>query len=388
MSRETDNLKRDLQKLDPVKPGEFDGAPDSPATAELLDRIVAAETEPDPGAPHADERLEPRRSAGGGSWFGMPRLALVPAALAVAAIIFLLIGPALGGGGSNGLTGALHDAAAAAESQPSPAGGRPYTYLQTREISMHTSDADERSWNVLESTTREEWVTGDGAGRLRVVVAPSRFVGSGDRVEWEGAGRPDFLALGFGPRTEDRWLAAGMLRGSVADLPTDPAALATRLGDEARSARHGEVPVPAVTLELIAEELRDPGASPALRRALFEAVRWVPGIEYLGEKTDPAGRTGVAVGVTGSVASGPRLWSLIFDPHTSQVLASEATSLAPADAGGPTLLRAMVYLETRGTGSLTEKEGNWLSGIEPTGSSGGSSRSYLVYRLPDGAGAE
>ena len=318
----------------------------------------------------------------------MPKLVLVPAALAAAAIVVLLIGPALGGGGGNGLTDALHDAAMAAESQPSPAGGRPYTYLQTREVALHTSDADERSWNVLESTTREEWVTEDGAGRLRVVVGPSHFAGSGDRTEWEGAGRPDFLALGFGPRTEDRWLAAGMLRGSLAGLPTDPAALATRLSEEAGADRHGEVPVPAVTLELIAEDLRDPGASPVLRRALFEAVERVPGISYLGEKTDPEGRTGVAVGVTGSVASGPRLWSLIFDPDTSRVLASETTSLAPADAGGPTLLRAMVYLETRGTGSLTEKEGNWLSGIEPTSSSGEASRSYLVYRLADGAGAD
>ena len=386
MTKKTDNLARELQRLDPVKPVEPDGAPDSPAAADLLERIVATEVEPDAAATRADQRLEPGRSAWGGSWPGMPKLALAPAALAAVAIIAVLIGPALGGG-RNGLSAALHDAATAAESQPSPAGGRPYTYLQTREISMHTSDADERSWNVLESTTREEWVTEDGAGRLRVVVAPSRFVGSGDRDEWEGAGRPEFLALGFGPRTEDRWLAAGMLRRSVADLPTDPAALATRLSREAEAHR-GEAPVPAVTLELIAEDLRDPGASAALRRALFEAIGRVPGIEYLGEKTDPDGRTGIAVGVTGSVASGPRLYSLIFDPDTSQVLAGETTSLAPADAGGPTLLRAMVYLGTRGTGSLTEKEGTWLSGIEPSGSSGGSSRSYLVYRLPDGAGAE
>jgi hypothetical protein len=387
MNRKTDNLTGELQRLDPVKPGAPDDAPDSPAAADLLERIVAAEVESDPAASHADECLEPRRSPRGGHWLGMPKFVLAPAALAVVAIAVLLIGPALGGGGSNGLAAALHDAAAAAESQPSPAGGRPYTYLQTREIAMHTSDADERSWNVLESTTREEWVTRDGAGRLRVVVAPSRFVGSGDRDEWEGAGRPEFLALGFGPRTEDRWLAAGMLRRSVADLPTDPAALAARLRREAEAHR-GETPVPAVTLELIAEDLRDPGASPALRRALYEAVGRVPGIEYLGEETDPEGRSGVAVGVTGSVVDGPRQYSLIFDPATSQVLASETTSLAPTDAGGPTLVRAMVYLGTRGTGSLTEKEGTWLSGIEPSSSSGGSSRSYLVYRLPDGAGAE
>ena len=146
-----------------------------------------------------------------------------------------------------------------------------------------------------------------------------------------------------------------------------------------------------MTLELIAEDLRDPGATPALRRALYKAVGRVPGIGYLGEETDAEGRSGVAVGVTGSVVDGPLRYSLIFDPASLQVLASETTSTCADDASdheSPTLVRATVYLGTRGTGSLTEKEGTWLSGIEPSSSSGRSSRSYLVYRLPDGTGAE
>jgi hypothetical protein len=385
MTRTSDDIKRELQGLDPVKPGELDGAVETVEADELLARIVASEVEPGADAPDSDELLAPSRRAAGGWWRPtLPKLLLAPVALAVAAVVVALVWLPIGGGGGDGLSAAVHSAAVAAELQPSPAGGRPYTYLQTREVALHTSDADARSWNVLESTTREEWVTDDGAGRLRTVVAPSRFAGSGDRAEWEGAGRPDFLALGFGPRTEDRWLAAGMLRGSVAALPTDPATLENTLRNEAE-AEGAELPVPAATLQLLAEDLRDPGASPALRRALFEAVQWIPGVEYLGEKTDPEGRGGVAVGVTGAAAGGQRLYSLIFDPDTSQVLASETTSLAPTADGGPTLLRAIVYLESRGTGSLTENDGRWLSGIEPSSSAGEPATSYLVYHLTVGS---
>jgi hypothetical protein len=385
MTRTNDDIERELQGLDPVKPGELEDAAESAPATELLARIVVAEVDPAAGGPHPDDALQPRRRARGGWWRpSLPKLLLAPIAIAVAAIVVALIWLPIGDGGKDGLAAAVHSAAVSAELQPSPAGGSPYTYLQTREVALHTSDADRRSWNVLESTTREEWVTRDGAGRLRTVVAPSRFAGSGDRAEWEGAGRPDFLALGFGPRTEDRWLAAGMLRGSVAELPTGPAALENTLRNEAE-ADGAELPVPAATLQLIAEDLRDPGASSALRRALYEAIRWIPGIEYLGDKTDSDGRSGVAVGVTGSVAGGQRLYSLIFDPETSQVLAGETTSLAPTADGGPTLLRAMVYLESRGTGSLTENDGRWLSGIEPSSSSGEPSTSYLVYHLTVGS---
>ena len=118
---------------------------------------------------------------------------------------------------------------------------------------------------------------------------------------------------------------------------------------------HGTTPVNAATLELIAEELRDPGASPRLRRALYEAAKLIPGVEYLGEVTDPAGRRGVAVGIAGSHSGDPVRYSMIFDPETSQVLATETTSRA-------TLLRARVYLKARGSGSMTGNGGTWLSG--------------------------
>jgi hypothetical protein len=379
-----DDIKREMRRIDPVEPGRLDGAAETEDAAGLLARIVATDPE---RAGRADERLPlaevelPRRRRSLGLAFGA-------ATAAVAAVVVAVLALTAGGGTQDNLSAALDSAAARAASVPSPAGSQPYTYLKTREISVRTTDADARSWNVDQSTMREEWVTRNGSGRLRIVAGPSRFVGSGDRVEWEGAGRPQFLTLGFGGHTEDRWISAGQLRGRVVSLPVEPAALAVRLTEEAADAQ-GEGPLAAVTLQLIAEDLRNPVASPALRRALYEATKRIPGIEYLGPITDADGRNGIGIGITDSNTGQPRLYSLIFDPETSQVLATETTALPGSGAdepAGPTLLRATVYLEARGTRSLSEKEGMWLSGFEPSADRSQGRSSYLIYRVPAGVG--
>lgn len=390
MSNANDDIKREMRRLDPLGSGELDGSAESDDAAAMLARILATDPGEDAAPARADERLPLpeidapwRRRRSLGLAFGT----VAAVAVAVLVAVLLLTG---GGEGEDRLSAALDSAAARADAAPSPAGAQPYTYLKTREISVETTDADRRSWNVDQSTTREEWVTPDGSGRLRIVAGPSRFVGSGDRVEWEGAGRPQFLTLGFGGHTEDRWISAGQLRGRVVSLPTRPRALAVRLTEEAADAQ-GEGPLAATTLRLIAEDLRNPVASPALRRALYEAAKRIPGIEYLGELTDADGRGGVGIGVTSSSAGHPRLYSLIFDPDTSQVLATETTALSgggPDEPAGPTLLRATLYEEARGTRSLSEKEGMWLSGFEPSAFRSQAGSDYLVYRVPDGVGTD
>jgi hypothetical protein len=394
-----EKIKREMRRLDPVPPGELDGSAGAEEASAMLARIVATDPEESPAAARSVDgrRLpevvppRPRRR--------LPALALGGVAVAAAVLVAVLV---LGSHGAEGnhLSAALDRAAVRAASTPSAAGAKPYTYLKTREMSVRTTAADSRSWNVDQSTTREEWVTPDGSGRLRIVAGPSRFVGSGDRVEWEGAGRPQFLTLGFGGRTEDRWISAGQLRGRVIDLPIEPAALVTRLTEEAADAETeeavvalGEGPLAAATLQLIAEDLRNPVASPELRRALYEAAKLIPGIEYLGELTDPDGRDGIGIGVTSANAGHRQLYSLIFDPETSQVLATETTALPGGSASdapaGPTLLRATVYEEVRGTRSLSEKEGSWLSGFVPSAySSQGGDNSFLIYRVPSGVGTD
>lgn len=395
MSEKNDNLMRELRQLDPVGPGELDGAEKGAEASDLMARILAS----DPGAEatpsSAADAVTPRRGARGGRRrLSPPRLAFA-AASAVAVVAVVLVVALTGGGGGGGgaheapVASVLDQVAATASSQRGKAVRQPYTYLKTREVAVNTTDADARSWRVYQSTTREEWVTRNGSGRLRVVAGPSRFVDAADKAEWEGAGRPSFLALGFGRRTERRWLAAGMLRGRVQTLPTEAKVLAGRLRAEAL-AEGSEIPPAAATLQLIAEDLRNPVATPALRRALYQSTKYLPGIENLGQVRDPEGRNGAAVGLTVSRSGGPTQYSLIFDPSTSGVLSFQATALEPEGAGapdGPAILRATVYVESREMETLSDAEGTWLSDFDDSASSTAPSNSFVVYRIPGEIGA-
>lgn len=341
-----DRLNEELRRLDPVEPGSLDGAAESEGATDLLARILAED--PAAGAERSlgeDQGRAPER-ARRRWWRPTPvRLALVGTAMAAVVVAVLLIGSSTGDDtqSPDPLTAALDQAAAVAASQPQAGVDRPYSYLKARELAVDTAVADEHAWHISQVTTREEWMTPDGPVRMRITAGPSHFVGATDRVEWERAGRPGFLALGFGPRTEVHWLAGDVIRRRVEDLPTDPAALVQRLRREAR-AEAGELPLPAATLQLIAEDLRSPMASPRLRRALYEAAKLVPGVRYFGARTDSEGREGVAIGVSGLGPDGKAQFALIFDLRTARPLATE--EISPTGAGaGPTIRRVTTYVE-------------------------------------------
>jgi RNA polymerase sigma-70 factor (ECF subfamily) len=294
----------------------------------------------------ADRAGAPGRAPRARWWRPTPaKLALGGAAVVAVVVAALLAGSSTSddGGSPDALTSALDQAAAVAASQPQVGVDQPYSYLKTRELAVDTTVADQRSWHISQVTIREEWMSPDGPGQMRIVAGPSHFVGASDRAEWESAGRPGFLALGFGRRTEVHWIAGNVMRRRVEDLPTDPAALSVRLRHEAQ-AEAGEVPLPAATLQLIAEDLRSPVASPQLRQALYEAAELVPGIRSFGARTDAEGRRGIAIGVSGLGPDGKAQFALIFDPETSRPLATE--EISPTGAGaGPTIRRVTTYME-------------------------------------------
>jgi len=385
MTTKNDPISRELEWFDPVVPGELEESLEAPAAAELRDWIVSLEVEP--AARRAPAGGPPGAPRNGRVRFAIPGFAL--AALAFAALAALMVLPrGESGGGDEGaearaLGGALDRAAAAAIAPRAElAAAHRFTYRKTREFSLSTSRARGRAWSVSQRTTREEWIAWDGSGLLRVAAGPTRFIAPADRAEWAAAGRPRFLALGFAGHTEDHWLATGMLDRRFEQLPTEPAALADLLRHEAETHRGG-LSVTAATLQEIAEGLLEPGASPELRRALFEAVSLVPGAKYLGAMNDREGRSGVAVGADTTYAGRPALYELIFDPATSAVLATEtrgraAPGTAPKAAG--LLLRARVYLEskgiesTSGAGNLSLAKFEMDSRRQPT-------TPYLVYRI-------
>jgi hypothetical protein len=352
MQMNQDRLIEELRRFDPVERGELDEAAESDAASELVARILAEDpTAGDdgslPGGRRADDAGAARRRR------RRPTPAkLVPAFAAVVAIAVavLVVGRTSGGGdGGDGsgtpsrLASALDRAAEAAAAGPAVDADQTYTHLKTRELAVSTGGAASRSWHVEQVTTREEWLTPGGPGRMRIVAGPSRFVAAGDRIAWEAAGRPGFLALGFGPRTEVHWIAGEVMRARLEALPLEPAALIGRLRHEAQ-VEADELPLPAATLQLIAEDLRSPLASPRLRKALYEAAQRVPGIRYFGAREVAGGGKGIAIGVTGLGPDGKAQFALVFDPANGRPLATE--EIAPTGAGaGPTIRRVTTYLE-------------------------------------------
>jgi len=269
---------------------------------------------------------------------------LAPLTAAAAVALVMAVGLPSGGGGDGGTVGALDNVAAAAAAEP-PVGDLPYLFLKTRSLTVNTTIADGEAWSVFDTELREEWVSPDGSGHVRTESQPPAFVGPGDRAAWEAAGSPNFLSNGFAGSSSEKEIPTGGFE-DASDLPTDPVPLAQQLRHEAEES-NSSAPLAARMLELIAEDLRNPAVTPEQRAALYEAAQEIPGIEYLGETSDPTGRPGVAVGIHSSYSGGPTTYSLVYDPASTEVLAYEVRTQDPAayaDSEGPLLTSATVYL--------------------------------------------
>jgi hypothetical protein len=365
MKRGDEMLIERLRALDPVSEEEVDRALDAPAASALLHSILVSERSASHRRRHVGGRESwPRRAAGTLA----RRRVLVPVAAATAIALAILVSLP-GGVGDHRAVAALDRVADTAASRPRPALDRPYLYLKTRSTSLERAKARGGSWRVYRSEVRGEWVGERTSGRVRVVELPPRFIDPADRAAWRAAGGPRFQAWTYyspsifngAHRPVVRSIPPGTSEDDLSDkavlaLPTEPAALLRRLLPSAR-ALPKRAPIAARMLEAIGGVLRNPAATPELRAALYEAVKRIPGIEYLGEASDEIGRRGVAVGLTSS-SSGNRLrYSLIFNPRTSEVLATEHEALdSPRStyAKPPVLTYTTVYVSSGTAGSLSE----------------------------------
>jgi hypothetical protein len=352
MKSRNDSLEKGLRSIDPLDGEEMNRL--SSENAQLLAAILASGRDEATRSPRSlrDRVLPPVRRR--------RLLAAIP--LAAVALVALVVGMPGGSGGAQGTLPALARVAQAAAAQTPPSSDLPYLFVKTREEVTSGTAANGRYWLVHEPAIREVWIAEDGSGRVREIVGPSWFVGPEHRAAWEAAGRIDFLAHGWGRHTSEVDFPAGHFRDSLYDgvelaaLPTDPAELAAwleRRVSSGESARNGN-PFPVKTLILVAELLNNPLATPELRAALYEAEGRIPGIEYLGEATDAIGRRGVAVGVESASSGVLSLYSLIFDPRTSQVLAYEQTprEAAPASPGEIDPPSATLFIESGRTRAL------------------------------------
>ncbi|HET9198817.1 MAG TPA: CU044_5270 family protein [Solirubrobacterales bacterium] len=295
---------------------------DLSAGEEMLLAAIVAEPRP-PAAPRRKRRA-------------VTRPALVAAVAMVVALATLVVG--LPGGGdersSRGGLAVLDRVAAAAAEQPPPDAALPYGYLKTRGNYLIGTQWGGESWSAYSSEVAETWAAADGSGRRRTVSFVPGFVSPADRAAWERAGKPPFLAHGWGRHVGTEAFPPGTFSGvgplgtDLDDLPTDPEELSRWLVDRVTepASRNGFPPEVRV-LTLAAELLQNPFSPPELRAALYEAVALVPGIEDLGRARDQLGREGIAVGARSANSGAPTVYSLIVDPETSAVLATEQKQL-------------------------------------------------------------
>jgi hypothetical protein len=313
------------------------------------------------------------------------RIVALAGCAAISILVLMVIGLPGGGTRKPPVLPALARVAEAAAEQPGLDTGLPYTYFKTRDMGISTSEANGQTWSVHTSTVEERWLAKDGSGRLRTRGAAPVWTTPADQEAWEAAGGASSFPLETSPHSEESILRGGcrarlflgrwLSPGELAEIPTDPEELAAwlegRVTDPHGGAGAGNgFSIAVRTLAFTGEILADPLASPELRAALYEAEGLIPGIESFGRAKDAIGRDGVAVGAESANSGAPSRYSLIFDPKTSQVLASETTMLKPPsampDLPTPIVSEAKLFLEAGSVGSRTELPDGRNAPLEPT----------------------
>ena len=356
MKARNETLEKGLSAIDPLADADLDRLSSGSAAEQLLAAILAS----NPGEPSGPRR-NPYRPFSIFTWRGRLTIA---GPVAAAALLLLVVGIPGGGQSSPGTLPALAKVAEAAAAQPTPDTAMPYRYQKTQSRYLDSAVwSKSLAWSYFASETDEDWIAKDGSGRRHKVVAPVRFAGPEDREAWEAAGRPGFQPHAWSGHAEDEKLRPGNGRNRIwerelSEIPTDPTDISEWLMEQVTKSHNGFSPA-VRSLALVSEILNDPLATPELRAALYEAEGRVPGIEYFGEVTDALGRPGVAIGAESANSGAPTRYSLIFDPRTSQVLATEEMTLKPPaafpDEKTPVLSEAKLFIESGGVSSLRER---------------------------------
>ncbi len=244
---------------------------------------------------------------------GPRRRARVLVAALVAAVIAALVVANIGDGGTGAVAAVLERAANVAADQSAPP---PDAVVYTRSISMvQDTSVDDGHETVTKSiVTREIWIAPDGSGRAR----ETRGTSQGDES--------------YGP--------GGLSREDFSQWPTTPDAIAEKLRSEAERT---DVSVPVEMFVRAGDYLKETGAPPAIRAALYRVLASLPNIDLLGITRDHEGRSGTGVAIT----EHGEQYVLIFDPSTSQLLAEEAI-----DAGTGNVDSWTSYLESRFTDAV------------------------------------
>ena len=328
-----DELVRELGTL-----ADDDGAPDDVAADYARRRLRQA---------MADTPPRPR------PWLRWRSLVIAAAAVAILAVVTLLPGQEGNAPAPASAAVVLERVARVATQRRADAypGPHQYLYLKFREGSTNVvvvTDPSKLAFAFRTADTQQDWVAPNGSGRQRYIAdGPARFLTPRDQAAWQATGRIPIAP----PSSDGTYPAGGYPAGNQIDprgLPTDPAALRHAI---VKRFENGRFTVER-TFALAGTLLQDSG-SPALRAALYRMVAGLPGVQYLGQKTDALGRRGIAVGL--AEVDGVRS-ELLFNPDTSDVLEEADVQVRPGPIRAIPVGAALHYVAYEGRGVVDSIE--------------------------------
>jgi hypothetical protein len=334
----TEDAIRRLEAANPVDASDLENWPASDRGHEVLWRVVSTPLHRTEIRPHR------RRSY---------RLVL-PAVAVIGALVAAVLFVPVSGTRPDATAAAqvLYAAARVAEKQPqTPMPAHGFRYTRSKDAYLSTV-GDKVAVSALVPHVREIWIAPDGSGRLLEESYEPMFLGPQDKVKWEEAGRPP---LGGPGNSDESFGPGGLYYQNFSEYSIDPDELYDQIRNRAEG--HGSS-TDSEMLVLVGDLLRETVAPPDLRAALFRVAARIPGVELVGEVTDPAGRKGIAVARTSDDSGYSERDELVFDPETSEMLAERQVLLERVDwldAEPGTVIGYAVYLESGIVDSTSER---------------------------------
>jgi hypothetical protein len=295
--------------------------------------------------------LASRPTAGGRRRRSLTRV-LVPVG-GLAAVVAITVALVAGGDRvDTAAAAALHRIADVARAQPPTLAPGDHRFLYVRlegegflamasEPPYHRGirTADDFGFLLDFNSTQEVWI-GENGGRVRNRMSAPSFATARDRQVWETAGRPKLPSA-----SDDEFpLDSGSER---LQIPSEPDELLTYLERRAADSDEGNT---WIFTTLITDYLREWGVTPDQRAALFDAAARLPGIELLGTRRDPAGRSGVGFAMVDEQEH--TRYTLIIDRHTGELLAELHETMPggpiPAGATGYTTFESPALVDAIG----------------------------------------
>jgi hypothetical protein len=245
-------------------------------------------------------------------------------------VIVLLVEflPVWGGTGGSEASAVLTRAAATAAAQPAglvPKTGQYLYYQVTQDVQFSQPEpVGVRQFPFVSTQITDTWVAPNGLGRQKIQTGKETLLIPSDKSAWLAAGSPR-PPLPFGVTDTvfpTRRISSGgpLVRSANGEyylsyldsskFPTQPAALQKYMK------HYFGITGGSTTTFLLAGDVLQIGASPALRSAIFKLIEHLPGVSYLGSTKDVAGRSGVGVAINGYA----NRYILVFNPNTSAVL--------------------------------------------------------------------